>query len=175
MPRSLAEGHKKVSIMAVKPANLAAPTVAELNAGIDASCRILESDFKLGPAGSDTVDEKSLCDIGTSETPTNQKFEGMLTVFRYFSAGKAEVAGTGGVVGDALFQALKVLGTEVYIAVRETSKLATDAWAATDEVDVFHVFTDAPQRGDGTGFIKRMIPLFVQGDSVINGTVAAGA
>ena len=41
MPRSLADGHIKFTILLTKPANPAQPTAAELAAGIDASCNIL--------------------------------------------------------------------------------------------------------------------------------------
>jgi hypothetical protein len=48
MPKSLSDGHAKVAVLTTAPANLASPTVAELNAGIDASCRILRSGFASG-------------------------------------------------------------------------------------------------------------------------------
>ena len=49
MPKSLADGHIKIAILTTAPANLAAPTVAELNAGINAAARILASDWMFSP------------------------------------------------------------------------------------------------------------------------------
>lgn len=172
MPLSLAEGHKKVAVLATAPVIMSAPTITELTAGIDASCRILENNFEMTSDGSDTVDEKTLCDIGTSEVPTNPKFKAAMTVFRYFDpiTGKPDTSAAGS-IGDALFQALKERGTEQWIVVRETSKLAKAAWVIGDECSVYHIITDAWQRGDGTGYIKRMIPMFAQGDSVSNALV----
>lgn len=175
MPRSLADGHVKLVLLAAKPANLKSVTLAELTAGKDISSRVLASDFKLGPTGSDTLSEPSLCETAASEVFTTGKFEGNITVFRYFNAeGKAET-GIAGELGDAAYQALKVKGTEAWIVKRFTSKLATEAFAAGDEIGVYHVESDNPQDGDATGYIKATFPLAVKGDSEIDSVVAAAA
>ena len=174
MPKSLADGRVKLSIMSVKPADPLAPTVTELAAGIDAAMRILSSDFALGPTASDTVDEKPIGQEGNVKVLTTSNYEGNLTPFRYFDGtGKAET-GTGGEVGDAVFQALKVKGSRVWIAKRFTSKKSTDAWAANDEVEVYEVVSDNSSDGEASGYIKKRCPISVE-DAWLNGTVAAGA
>ena len=48
-------------MLTTKPANPAAPTATELNAGIDLSCDVMASDFTWGATDSDKVAEKALC------------------------------------------------------------------------------------------------------------------
>jgi hypothetical protein len=166
MPKSLADGRVKVSIMSVKPANMAAPTVAELNAGIEASGAILSNGFQLGATASDSVDEKPLSTLGNVKVLTTSNYEGSLTLFRFFTA-----ANVYDPAADQAFQALKTKGNVVYIAKRFTSKLSTAAWAVGDEVSVFAVTTDNAQDAEATGYIKKIVPLQVD-DAVIAGTVA---
>lgn len=171
MGLSLADGRIKLSIMSVKPADPYAPTVTELTAGIDAAMRILSSDFKLGPTASDTVDEKPVGAEGNVKVLTTSNFEGNLTPFRYFDAtGKAEV-GTGGEIGDNVYQALKAKGSRVWVAKRFTSKKSTEPWAASDEVEVYELVTDNAAAAEATGYIKYNTPVSVE-DAWLNGTVA---
>lgn len=171
---TLADGKKKISVMSSAPDDMTKPTVTELEAGIDAACRVVK-DFALGPTGSDTVDETALCVKGNGKAFGPSNAEGSMSVFRYFdpSTGAPETGGAG-TVGDELFQAMKEKGTSLWIALRETSKDSTDPWAADDEVQVYAVQTDDPQNDDGTGYIKRIIKLVVL-DFELNGTVAAAA
>lgn len=174
MPTSLADGRTKVAILSVKPADPYAPTVAELEAGIDASCRILSSDYNVGATDSETVDEKPLCVEGNAIAlgASNANIE--FTPFRYFDeTGKAE-ATDGDEIGDAVFQATKTKGTRLWLYQRETSKKSTEAWAEGDEVDGFEFLTDNPQQMDRTGYIKRKIRGAFQ-DLWLNGEVAASA
>ena len=158
MPRSLADGHTKFTILTSKPANPAAPTVAELNAGIDASCRILFSDFVWSAADSDTVDEKALCDVGNAQGLAASNWEGSITPFRYFTAG-----GAADPTEDAVFAAIKTKGTSLWCYARETSKLSTEAWAAADEIYLGgEVSTDTPKKPESTGYIKRPTRLLFQ-------------
>ena len=174
MPKSLADGHTKVAILSTKPADPKAPTIAELNAGIDASCRINASDYNVTPTSSETVDEKELCVEGaaTAFGPSNATVE--FTPFRYFSdMGQAEPTAEAE-IGDAVFQATKEKGTRLWLYQRETSKKSTDAWAVDDEVDGFEFITDNPQQVDRTGYIKKKIVGAYQ-DMWLNGKVAAAA
>src|SRR5436190_24390074 len=123
MPKSLADGTIKLSIMSTKPVNPLAPTTTELAAGIDAACAILSSDFALGPTDSDKIAEKALCQEGNSNALGPSNYAGGLTLFRYFDSGVAEDP------EDDAYQALKAKGARVWIAVRQTSKKSTAAWA----------------------------------------------
>jgi hypothetical protein len=157
MPKSLADGHVKVAVLTTSPANIAAPTTAELNAGIDASCRILSSDFAFGWADSDKVAEKALCDINNANAIAASNFTAGMTIWRYFNAG----TGVADPTEDSLWTAVKVKGTTLYIYARETGKLSTAAWASADELVAGGSFVvdNAQPPSDRAGFIKRRIPL----------------
>lgn len=174
MGLSLADGRIKLSIMSVKPADPYAPTITELTAGIDAAMRILSSDFRLGPVASDTVNEKPVGAEGNVSVLTTSNFEANLTPFRYFDATGAAEVGSGGEVGDAVFQAMKTKGSRLWIAKRFTSKKSTAAWAAGDEVEVYEIVTDNAADAEATGYIKKLVPVSVQ-DAWLNGEVAAAA
>lgn len=170
MPKSLADGTIKLAILTIKPASPLAPTVAELTAGIDASCRILSSDYLLGPTDSDKIAEKELCKAGNSNALGPSNYQGALTPFRYWNT-TTDVSDP---TEDAVFQALKVKGTTLYLYERQTSKLSTEAWANGDEVAGYEVLTDTPQKPSETGgYIKRRVPLEVQ-DAYLNATVGGG-
>lgn len=168
MPKSLADGRLKVIVMSVAPANLAAPTLAELAAGFDASPAILSNGFTLGPEASDTVDEKSIADEGNVKVMTASNFTGSITAFRYF----VTATGVADPTADQLFQAMKEKGVPVWIAKRFTSKASAAALAAGDEVSVFEVRPDNAQDAEATGYIKKIIPLQVE-RAELNAVVAA--
>lgn len=169
MPKSLADGRPKLTILATKPADPAAPTITELTAGIEASCRILSSDYALGPADSDKVPEKELCKEGNANAIGASNYEGSLTPFRYFTEDGASDA-----EGDEVFQALKTKGTLIWLVERETSKKSTEDWMAADEISVYEAITDNPQKpSDQAGYIKRVVKLEIQA-AWLNGAVAAG-
>lgn len=166
--RSLATGHKRISIMTAPPSNPEAATLAELNAGIGAACRIAASS-KLGASDDNTVNDPALCDTVAADVPTTSKYDGQFDIFRYFDpATKNPETG----VGDAVFQAMRKRGTTLYIAVRETLKESTEEWAATDPYQLYEVVTGTPQDVESDGFIKKSVKLYVQ-QAWEDGVVAA--
>lgn len=171
MPRSLADGRAKFVILPQRPADPLHPTVAELEDGIDASCRVLSSDYNVGPTASETVDEKPLCVEGNAQAPGPSNYQVEFTVFRYFDdeTGQAEESTTDD-IGDAVYQAVKVKGTELYVYERFTSKKSTVPFADGDEVSGYHVVTDNPQKTDLGGYIKWRITTFPQ-DAWLHGVV----
>lgn len=153
MPRSLADGRTKFTILTTAPVNPAAPTAAELNAGIDASCNVLASDFMFGAAASDKINEAALCTDSNAQTSTRGNYVASFTLFRYFDVATGESAPT---EGDDAFQAVKVKGTTAWGYARKTSKLSTEAWEAGDEIYHGAEFsTDTPlPPSDMGGWIK---------------------
>lgn len=152
--RSLADGHTKVAILTVAPSNPLAPTTTELNAGIDATTRILAADWTFGAADSDKVQEKSLADINNVNALGASNLQAAMTIFRFFDT----VTGQPDATGDALFTATKTKGATLYIYERQSGKIATAAWASTDPVFGMQVLTDEPQKPSDTGgYIKRRI------------------
>ncbi|MFB8368585.1 hypothetical protein ACFC25_04385 [Pseudarthrobacter sp. NPDC055928] len=116
------------------------------------------------------MSEPALCDTNNSNAIGKGNHSTGLTLWRKFlTAGGADTANETG------WAALSEKGAEVYGYARETDKDSTEAWAATDEIYLGGlVVTDTAQRTDGTGFIKRRIPLEPQRmyDNIV---VAAGA
>lgn len=154
MARVLADGKTKFTICTTKPANPAAPTAAELNAGLDLSLDVLSSDFTFAAVDSDKVAEKALGASGNANAIGASNYQVGFTLWRKFlTAGGFDTANETG------WAALKVKGTTVWGYARQMDKVATAAWAATDEIYLGMEFTtDTPQRTDGTGFIKYRIP-----------------
>lgn len=163
MPRSLADGHKKVAVLTEEPVNPASPTVAELNAGIGgaagAGCRILLSDWTFGPTDSETFNDRAVCEDGNAENFGASNYQAGMTPFRYF-----DEDGIPDPTEDALFQATKTKGTRLWIYERETGQDESEAWTADDEIWFgAEVLTDNPQRPSDTGgYIKRRSPMRVQ-------------
>jgi hypothetical protein len=159
MPKSLEDGHINFTILTDEPTIPDAPTATELNAGIDASCAILNSDFQWSATDSDKNPEKPLCQENNSNALGASNFQGAITVFRLFDAtdpGKADAT------ADAVFAAVKTKGTELWCYARRTGKPAKDDWAALDESYLgAHVITDTPQVLQG-GFIKERVNLEIQ-------------
>lgn len=157
--RSLAEGHTKVTILTAKPANPLAPTAAELNAGIDASCAILESDFTWTAQDSDKVNEKALCTINNANSLGASNYDLGLTLFRYFDTTTKNPDAT----ADAAFAALATKGTTVWAYARRSAKLSTAAWAIGDPMFLGgEVLSDSPQVPGNDGFVKSRVPLEAQ-------------
>jgi len=158
MPRSLADGKTKLTFLTTEPANSQAPTAAELNAGIDASCNVLASDFTWGPTDSDKVQEKALCTKNNANAFGPSNYQAGVTPFREFDStnpGKPDAT------ADTVFAAMKVKGTELWGYARRTGKDANDAWATGDEIFFgAHVLTDSPQPPqDLGGYIKFRVPM----------------
>jgi len=155
--RVLADGRIKFSILTTKPANPAAPTITELNAGIDMSCKVTQDGFSFGPTDSDKVQEKALCTVNNANSLGPSNAEVAFNVWRFFDEAGFDAT------DDAGFDAVKDKGTTLWAYARQTEKLATAAWAAADEIYFGAEFvTDTPQRVDTGGFIKYRIPGEVQ-------------
>jgi len=153
MPRVLADGKTKFTILTTKPADPAAPTATELNAGIDLSASVLASDFNWSNTDSDKIAEKALSDQGNSNAIGASNYTTGITLWRYFAT-----AGGVDATADEGYTALKEKGTTVWGYARESDKDASEDWEAADEIYLGgEVITDAPQRLDGSGFIKRRV------------------
>lgn len=155
MPRVLAEGRTKFTILTTAPANPAAPTAAELSAGIDASCKVAKNGFSWTMADSETVDDSELCVSDNAVAPGKDNASLSFVVYRYYlNAGGVDTA------NDTLFAAVKTKGTTLWGYARATEKLATAAWAATDAIYLGAEFwVDWPQYDQsGGGWQKFTVP-----------------
>lgn len=153
-----ADGKKKFTLLLTKPA-AAKATAAELNAGKDISCAVLDSDANWTNTASDRFNEKPACTTGNSMALGASNYDTALTFLReYLSAGGIDTAGL-----DAGYQAIKTKGTTVWIYLRETDKLSTAPWAVGDEIHLGgEVISDAPMRVNNDGNVKRRIEFLPQ-------------
>lgn len=164
MPRSLADGHKKIAVLTTKPVDPAAPTAAELSAGIGgaagAGCRILASDWSFGPTDSATFNERAVCEDQDVQAFGVSNYQAGATLFRYFD----DVTGLPDAVEDSLFDAFKVKGTTLWIYERHTGQLESEAWTTGDELRFgAEVLIDNLQPpSDQGGYIKARAPMQVQ-------------
>jgi hypothetical protein len=156
--RVLADEHIKFTILTTAPEDEAAPTAAELNAGIDASCLVFADDFRWTPTDSERVGERALCESTAAEAPGLSNYDLAFTAWRYFDS----VTGAPDMTADELFQAVKVKGTELWGYVRRTGKLHSAVWATGDEIQLGGRFTTDTPQTDGTGFVKYRIPTLPQ-------------
>lgn len=159
-PKTLADGKVKL-VYCPTLKDPKKPTIAELKAGVDLSCRVLKSDFKLSATDSETVDDlAALCDETNPVVYGPSNFEGVASVFRWYDQSNL---GQHDEQGDIAYQTLKVRGTQGFMIKRESGKRYDEEWAAGDEVEVFSILTDNPQAPkDAGGYIRRTIPLGVQ-------------
>ena len=170
--KTLADGHQRVVILAARPADPEAPTVTELKAGIDASCRLLKSDYRISAAASDTIADAELCSTTNAQAFGAGNYEATFTSFRYFDPAKP---GKYDPEGDEVFQALKEKGATVYIAERESGKDFKEPWEEGDEVSVYELLLDNPTKpSDQGGYVKRTHVPAVQ-NAWEYGTVAPAA
>lgn len=170
MPKTIADERIKLTALLVAPVSTSAIKVTELvvAGNIELSNKILMSDFKLGPSGSESVQEPALSEAGNSSIPGKTNYEGSLTVFRFLdAAGKAVTA------EDTAFNLMKAKGSELFLVKRIGPKWDA-VWAIGQEYEYYHCLTDLPQDpSEFAGYIKKTIPLFVQGDSLMFGTTVA--
>ena len=169
MPKTIADGRVLLTALLTPPADINAITVAELDAGQKISCKIMKSDFQLGPTGSANITETELCKTGEGQAWGLSSGAGSLTVFRYLDeTGKADPA------DDVAWDVLKEKGTNI-VLVRRDGPLESDPWAEGDEYSAFEVTTDDPQYPtDLGGYIKRTVPLAVA-NMALDKTVVAAA
>ena len=152
--KKASDGKWKATLLTTAPANEAQPTPAELNAGIEISCHVLDSDKNWTNTDSSTFDEKPACAKGQVLAFGPSNFDLALTFLReYLVGGGPDIAGE-----DAGYQAVKTKGSEVWIYARETDKDSLAAWAAGDELYLGgRVQSDTPARVNNEGNIKRRI------------------
>lgn len=170
MPTSLAAGKTKFTILTTAPADPEAPTAAELNAGIDMSCKVLASTFNFTFEDSERITgQRALCDeVDSAELGVSNA---VLTfeMWRYWlEAGGLDPD------EDAGFAALKQKATPFWAYKRKTDKKATEDWAADDEIQIGGRFeTDNLQDPGDEGKIRYRVPTVVR-DAWPFLTVAAG-
>lgn len=167
MPRMVDQGKTKLVWVPGDSgiASVAAPTTVELTAGTDVTC-LMVSTYEVRADGSETTNERAVCETANVVAPTIQNYMGNLILFRQFddTTGAAEV-------DDALniFEY-----ASIGWFVRRLGQPYTTAFAATDVVEVYKFMSDTPQiqGGTGEGYLKATVPLLQQGTFDLKAVVA---
>jgi hypothetical protein len=144
--------------------NPAAPTYEELSVGVNISCALV-SGYTLNPTDSDTDDTRSICDESNVATPTRDKYEASLQIFR------GVLSETTGVY-YAAYNIFEHAGAQGYL-VRRIGKKSTEVLAEGDKVELYLVESDYPQvvESDNNGPILMTVPFLSQGFMLRNYTV----
>lgn len=174
-PRVLAELKQKIVILPDYTGSLTEVPLSDLEDAIDVSCRAVAADTRYSATDSDTLTDSAVCEPANAQTLGASNAEGRLALFRYFDE---ENPGQYHEQYDQGYQAAKVKGTELVIVIRDTGKEWDEPFAAEDEIEVYRVTTDHPQKPqDRTGYQKRVIPTPVQDfrvNAVVTGSGGGG-
>lgn len=137
-----------------------APTAAEINAGENISCAIVDP-YTLGWTDSDTDDTASICDDSNVENPTRKNYEGDITFFR--DADLTDVTSVYNLARD-LFRTPRQNG---YLVQRVGKNPNTEPDAATgDEVSVFQFISGDPNIvKDNDAPVQMQVRFYAQGRS----------
>lgn len=165
--RTLMDGRLKVTILTAPPSDPEAITLAELEAGIDATCDLAKAGTRFSATASDTIADARLCDEANTNALGASNYEVAMAVFWLLDPD------TGGYLAadNPTFEAVKAKGSTVYPVLREGPSAKTD-WDAADAYELWEFVSDNPQRPTETsGYIKRIVP--GQGQRLAEGVVAA--
>lgn len=149
-------------------ANQAAPTVTELNAGIELECQITPDG--LGREAEDEdVDTSRLCSVFTTTQVGRTSFEVSLTLVRLDEANMSGVDPQ-----DEAYRTL-VKGKRGFLVIRDNVSAET-AWAADQDVEVFPVQCGTRSKANPAANELQTftLPLKVTADPSLYGVVATG-
>lgn len=159
MPKMVDQGVTKLTWIPGEGAiaDPSAPEATELNGvtAVDLSC-IMVSTYEVRADGSETTNERAVCEKANVVAPTIQNYMGNAVLFRDFAAG---IPGPSDVT--EIFPQEGVLGWFV----RRLGSAYNVAYADGDVVEVYKFLNDVPQMqgGTGEGYLKGTVPLLPQG------------
>jgi hypothetical protein len=163
LPGLVHDGNYKVTWVTTI-ANQNAPTVAELNAGLDLECQVTPDGLSR-EASDESVDTSRLCSVFTTTQVGRTGFECSVTLVRLDES-------VVGVVDTAYHTIVK--GTRAYLVVRDDLPSGT-AFAAGQELEVYPV--QAGTRSKATPAANELqtftLPLMVTADPSLAAEVAA--
>jgi len=145
-------------------ADIAAPTTTELALGIDLTCQMLTT-YEVRADGSDTTNERAVCETANVVTPTIANYMGRMELFRDWDNDTGEW-GSDDVLSQLSYK-------DVGYFVRRLGLPSTDPYADGQKVEVYKFMVDNPQvqGGTGNGYLKATVPLLQQGSFRLDATV----
>jgi Bacterial Ig-like domain (group 2). len=166
--RQLSNGHITVWWV-TSIADPAAPTAAEINAGLNLSEAISWNNFELGSSGSADVDDRSIVDVGNAISRGFPDFAATLAFFREKNASDSAS------IYEQAFQLFKQPGLAGFLVVRYGQALPTAVAAADQIVSVYKFITDKPSDDtEGDDSVKFEVSFMPQG-SLFEHTVVKSA
>lgn len=148
-----------------------APTVTELNAGLNMSKAISWSDFGFGMQASNTSDDPSIADTGHTKTRGSAQFGGAIS---FYQPGLGTLSTDSYKLVKAAVGVPRTLG---YIVTRlDGVKASSAAYAAGDLISVFKVETDGQTNAiTGEEAFRYTVKFGQQGSVARNVVVRSGA
>lgn len=129
-------------------ANIAAPTVAELNAGTTLQSTLIPAGMEGWENTTAEVDNTSLASVFDTKLPGRQSFSGTGLVFKKQTP------------TDTIFNLMTTPNTDGYIVVRDGMAEST-AWATSQNVEVYPVRTATHSmlgRGEANSVLRYRVP-----------------
>lgn len=155
--KTLADGRITLWALTSKPANMAAPKLAEVTAGKKISCRIMKNDYSLGADSDAEITEQEMCKVGEGKAPGPTSYAGNITVFRYLNDdGKPDTT------EDFVWDLIRKKGSSIWLVERE-GPVESKSAEAGDIVSVYEVVLGTPTKPSDrfAGYIKRTAKLNV--------------
>ena len=143
-------------------ANIAAPTVAELNAGTSLTSTLIPAGLEGFENSTAEVDNTSLASTFDTKLPGRQSFSGTGLVLK-------KQDGT-----DTVFNLISVPGTNGYIVVRDGVLQAT-AWTIADKAEVYPIRTATHVmlgRGESNSLLRYRVPTTITAAPNLKAVVA---
>lgn len=166
MPRLVDQGVTKLLWVPGEDgiSDIAAPTLTELAAGVDLTCQMVTT-YEVRPDGSDTTNERAVCETSNVVTPTVQNYMGRFELFRQWDSSANEWE------TEDVLEYLEY-GDLGWFVRRLGLPQDTD-YAADQVVEVYKFMVDSPQTqgGTGSGYLKATVPLLQQGSFRLKSTV----
>ena len=153
--KTLADGRITLWALTAKPKNIATPSIVEIKAGKQISCRILKNDYALGAESDTEINEQEMCKKGEGKAPGPTTYAGNITVLRYLDeAGKPVAA------DDFVWDLIKKKGTTIWLVEREGPDESKEI-AEGDIVSVYEAVLGTPTKPSDrfAGYIKRSAKL----------------
>lgn len=140
-------------------ADYTAPTTTELATGRDVTCMMV-STYEVRMDGSDTTNERAVCETNNVVTPTIGNYMGRMELFRDWD--ETDPMNPDWSTSDVL-EWLDYLDTGWFV--RRNGFPYDTAWADGQKIEVYKFIADNVQTsgGTGSGFLKATVPLLAQG------------
>ena len=165
MAKMLSDARRKLAWVPTI-ADPSAPTVAELEAGIDISCLVTANNFQLGATGENAIDDPALCAEGNDQAPGRKTYAAAMDFYRWTET-----------LEDVAWAAFQDSGESGYLVMRIGEDYRTD-WTAAQEVQVYEALTGTPMLltpDAAGGFEKFRQNFYIQSSGTDERAVVAAA